>query len=512
MASVDTLRLILGDQLNPEHRWFHTRNDDVLYVLMEIRQETDYVHHHAQKILCIFAAMRDFARHLRESGHRVHYLAIDDTSNTQQIDTNIEQLLTLYEAKEFEYQEPDEWRLDQQLASFCEALSLPTKVYSTEHFYSDRDTAWKIFNESRRWLMERFYREMRIRNRILIDDNNKPVGGQWNYDHDNRKAWRGKPPAPLDDRKIHDHSALWKTIVESGIKSFGSPNASAIIWPVNRKEALEHLDAFVEHALPNFGDFQDAMSTTSPNLFHSRISFALNTKMLNPRDAVDRAQRAYLSGHASLAAVEGFIRQILGWREYVRGVYWAHMPGYPQLNALEHRLPLPHWFWNGNTKMRCLQFSIGQSLEQAHAHHIQRLMIIGNFALLAGLDPYEVHAWYLGIYIDAFEWVEAPNTVGMSQLADGGLMGTKPYVSSAAYIDKMSDYCKGCHYDKKQRIGERACPFNALYWDFHDRHRDQLEGNVRLAMPYRTLNNMEPEKLSALKSRAATVREHLNDL
>jgi deoxyribodipyrimidine photolyase-related protein len=511
MSSAHTLRLILGDQLNPRHSWFQERREDVVYTLMEMRQETDYVHHHAQKIICIFAAMRDFARRLREDGHRVDYLVIDDPRNTQRLTTNLDLLFSLYTAKTFEYQEPDEWRLDRQLAAYCDELTITAKVCDSEHFYSDRDTAWRLFAESRRWLMERFYREMRLRHNVLLDKH-KPVGGQWNFDHENRKAWRGSPVVPVEHRKLHDHSALWKTIVDSGIQSFGSPSASEIIWPLNREEALEHLDAFIRDALPNFGDFQDAMSSLSPHLFHSRISFALNTKMLNPRDAVDRAQQAYEDGHAPLAAVEGFVRQILGWREYVRGVYWAHMPGYPRQNALAHELPLPHWFWDGQTKMRCLALSIGQSLDQAHAHHIQRLMVIGNFALLAGFDPYAVHEWYLGVYIDAFEWVEAPNTVGMSQFADGGLMGTKPYVSSAAYIDKMSDYCKGCHYDKKERTGERACPFNAFYWEFHDRHRDKLEGNIRLAMPYRTLNAMDPAKLAALKSRAEFLRKNVEDL
>jgi deoxyribodipyrimidine photolyase-related protein len=512
MSSTRTLRLILGDQLNPEHSWFRDRRDDVVYVLMEMRQETDYVHHHAQKILCIFAAMRDFARHLGEQGHQVDYLTIDDCRNTQRLHSNLDALIALHSAQIFEYQEPDEWRLDQQLSSYLDGLSISAKACDSEHFYTKRDTAWSLFSESRRWLMERFYREMRVRHNILIDENKKPAGGQWNYDHENRKAWSGTPAVPQEHRTSHDHSALWQSIVESGVNSFGSPNASNIIWPLNRSEALDHLDTFIRQALPHFGDFQDAMSTQNPHLFHSRVSFALNVKMLNPREVVDRAQQAYLEGHAPLAAVEGFIRQILGWREYVRGVYWAHMPGYPLQNALGHELPLPHWFWDGKTKMRCLEFSIGQSLEQAHAHHIQRLMVIGNFALLAGLSPFEVHQWYLGVYIDAFEWVEAPNTVGMSQFADGGLMGTKPYVSSAAYIDRMSDYCKGCHYNKKERVGERACPFNALYWDFHERHRDKLEGNIRLAMPYRTLNAMEPEKLSALKVRAEYLRKHLNDL
>ncbi|MEN9905226.1 MAG: hypothetical protein RLZZ555_1791, partial [Pseudomonadota bacterium] len=253
-------------------------------------------------------------------------------------------------------------------------------------------------------------------------------------------------------------------------------------------------------------------SRNSWRLFHSLLSFALNVKMLNPREVVQRAEQAWREGRAPLAAVEGFIRQILGWREYVRGVYWARMPGYTESNALGHDRPLPHWFWNGETGMACLAAAIGQSLQQAYAHHIQRLMVIGNFALLAGLDPQPLHRWYLGIYIDAFEWVEAPNTLGMSQFADGGLLATKPYVSSAAYLDRMGDHCKGCRYDKKLKTGERACPFNALYWDFFERQSERLRGNHRLAMVYRNLDKMAPDARQALREHAEATLARLDSL
>ena len=345
-----------------------------------------------------------------------------------------------------------------------------------------------------------------------MEDAKKPVGGQWNFDHDNRKPWRGTPAEPQDPRTLHDHSPLWQSIVAAGVKSFGAPHADRLAWALNRDEALQQLDAFIEWALPHFGDFQDAMSSKAWRLFHSLLSFALNVKMLNPREVVARAQAAYHAGHAPLAAVEGFIRQILGWREYVRGVYWAHMPDYAEKNFFGHTRPLPSWFWDGKTKMHCLSQAITQSLEQAHAHHIQRLMVIGNFALLAGLDPAKVHGWYLGIYIDAFEWVELPNTVGMSQFADGGLLATKPYVSSAAYIDRMGDYCKGCHYDKKARVGERACPFNALYWDFFHRNADTLERNPRIGMAYRQLEKMDAATIAAFRQQAATMLARLDSL
>ncbi len=507
-----TLRLILGDQLNLEHRWFTEIDNATVYVLMEVRQETDYVLHHAQKILAIFAAMRDLARQLRERGHRVHYLAIDDAANLQSMPANIEALISQYQASAFEYQAPDEWRLDEQLYQSGRQSQIPWLMVDSDHFYTTRNQAADIFAGRKQWLMEFFYRQMRVEHHVLMETPKKPVGDQWNYDHDNRKPWRGTPSEPHDARTLHDHSALWKTIVDAGVKSFGNPKADQLAWALNRDEALAQLDAFIKHALPQFGDFQDAMSSKAWRLFHSLLSFSLNVKMLNPREVVVQAEAAYHAGHAPLAAVEGFIRQILGWREYVRGVYWANMPGYAEKNFFGHTRALPRWFWDGKTKMNCVAHAITQSIEQAHAHHIQRLMVIGNFALLAGLNPAEVHGWYLGIYIDAFEWVELPNTVGMSQFADGGLLATKPYVSSAAYIDRMSDYCKGCHYNKKERIGERACPFNALYWDFFQRNAASLSRNPRIGMAYRQLEKMDQETIAEFQGQAQRMLADLDGL
>jgi deoxyribodipyrimidine photolyase-related protein len=311
---------------------------------------------------------------------------------------------------------------------------------------------------------------------------------------------------------LHDHSALWQAIESAGVATFGEPCAEQFRWPLNRAEALAQMQHFMARVLPFFGDFQDAMSTQASRLFHSQLSFALNVKMLNPREVVAAAESQWRNGQAPLTAVEGFIRQILGWREYIRGVYWAHMPGYDENNALQHNLPLPPWFWTGDTKMNCLANSIGNSLQQAHAHHIQRLMVIGNFALLAGLNPQELHRWYLGIYIDAFEWVELPNTLGMSQYADDGLLASKPYAASAAYIHKMSDYCKGCHYQRQQRIGEQACPFNALYWDFHLSHQAKLSRNPRIGMVYTNLARMGADERAAIIKQAKDLRARLSEL
>ncbi|MBT9611068.1 MAG: cryptochrome/photolyase family protein [Aquabacterium sp.] len=510
-----TLRLLLADQLDPQHPWFDTVDEGVVHVFMEVRQETDHVLHHAQKVLAMFAGMRDLARHLREAGHRVRHVAIDDPSNRQSFTDNLDALVAHYRATHVAYQAPDEWRVDDQLARWAEAqraAGLHVAMVDTDHFLTTRDEAAQIFAKRKQWLMEHFYRQMRTKHRVLLDAEGQPEGGQWNFDHDNRKPWPGNPAEPADWRTPHDHSALWASIEAAGVKTFGDPQAERLAWPLNRAEALQHLQAFVTHALPHFGDYQDALTGKAWRLFHSLLSFALNVKMLRPREVIDAAEAAWRAGHVPLAAAEGFIRQILGWREYVRGVYWAQMPGYDEKNHFGHTLPLPQWFWTGDTQMACMAQAVGQSLREAYAHHIQRLMVIGNFALLAGLDPQAAHRWYLGVYIDAIEWVELPNTLGMSQFADGGLLATKPYVSSAAYIDRMGDHCKGCHYRKKERIGERACPFNALYWDFHLRHDDQLRRNPRIGMVYRNIDKMDATERDAIKQQARDIQARLDTL
>ncbi|NJD25322.1 MAG: cryptochrome/photolyase family protein [Betaproteobacteria bacterium] len=507
-----TLRLLLGDQLDPQHAWFARPDPAFRYVLMEVRQETDYVLHHGQKILAIFAAMRAFAARLRTTGHTVDYLAIDDPANPQSLPANLDALIARHRIGRFEYLKPDEWRLDRQLADYAAGLAIPAQAVDSGHFFTGRDEAARFFGTRRRWTMEPFYRHLRRRHGILMAGPAQPQGGRWNFDAENRKAWPGTPPVPADWRAGHDHTELWRRIEAAGVASFGNPDAADLRWPLDRDEALAHLEAFLEQALPHFGDYQDAMHSRAPRLFHALISFALNTKMLSPHEVVARVEAAWQSGQVPLAAAEGFIRQILGWREYVRGVYWAAMPGYAAENYFAHTQPLPSWFWTGHTQMRCLAHAIGQSLETAYAHHIQRLMVIGNFALLAGLNPAAVHRWYLGVYIDAFEWVELPNTLGMSQFADGGWLATKPYIASAAYIHRMSDYCSGCRYDRKARTGPDACPFNALYWDFFARHAGTLAGNHRLAMPYAQLARMDPAEKAAIAEKAEALRANLDSL
>ncbi|MBS1565707.1 MAG: cryptochrome/photolyase family protein, partial [Bacteroidetes bacterium] len=434
-----TLRLILGDQLNYRHSWYKKCDADVAYLIMEMRQETDYVLHHAQKLIGFFAAMYNFAAWLRRRGHHVIHLLINDPDNRHDLGANIRYAMKRSGAVRFEYQLPDEYRLDRQIQQWCADNGVDHKAYDTEHFLSGRQELASFFGQ-RRPLMETWYRHMRQIHGILMASPDQPEKGQWNFDADNREPWKGEEQVPGTLQFGHDYTSIWKQIQQAGIQSFGDPGAAHFSWPTSRKQGLAVLEYFVKHLLPHFGRYQDAMHTQQRYFFHSRLSFALNTKMLSPLEVIERAEEAWYGGRADITSVEGFIRQILGWREYMRGLYWAYMPDFGTSNFFNHNQPLPAWFWTGKTRMNCMHHCITQSLENAYAHHIQRLMVIGNFALLAGVHPDEVDAWYLGVYIDAIEWVEITNTRGMSQFADGGLTGTKPYVSSALYIHRMSNY------------------------------------------------------------------------
>jgi deoxyribodipyrimidine photolyase-related protein len=502
-----TLRLLLGDQLNSQHPWFQHKNPQVTYVLMEVRQETDYVMHHIQKIVAFFGAMRQFAKGLEADGHRVTYIPLNHPDNLHSIPENLSRLIAQEGFEKFEYLLPDEYRLDLQLHQFCQAIGIPWECHDTGHFLTDRQYIARFFQGKKTYLMESFYRNMRKTHGILMEGG-QPVGEKWNFDAENRKRYDGKTPVPPVPRFAHASTIreLLEIIRLSGAKTFGEIDPDNFPWPLNRTEALALLSHFVRHLLPHFGTFEDAMETRHPFLFHSRLSFALNTKMLHPMEVAKATEEAWANsqGSISLAQAEGFIRQVIGWREYMRGVYWAHMPGYAELNYFNHQRPLPDWYWTGKTRMCCLQNAIQNSLQHAYAHHIQRLMVTGNFALLAGVHPDALDRWYLGIYIDAIEWVEITNTRGMSQFADGGLVGTKPYVSSANYLDKMSDYCSQCSYDKKARYGKNACPFNSLYWHFYERHKEKLAKNPRIGMMYRTWEKMQEGERKKILQQAET--------
>lgn len=507
-----TLRLLLGDQLNAAHSWFEKVDESVVYCLFEMRQETDYATHHIQKVIGFFLAMRAFAEELRGKGHRVEYLTLDHPDNRQTLPDNLLFFIEKHQAQCFEYLLPDEWRLDEQLRQFCETLPILSQVFDTAHFMAKRHELHDFFGK-KNYLMESFYRSMRRRYHILIDGE-QPTTGQWNYDHDNRQKLPKThvPPPPLLFQR--DVSDLLLMIENQNIKTIGRVEAKAFGWPVTRAEGLQLLDYFCENLLQHFGDFQDAMTPQFWSLYHSRLSFSMNVKLLCPLEVVRRAVAEWerRPNDISFSQIEGFVRQIIGWREYMRGVYWAKMPDFAKLNFFENNRPLPSWFWTGQTKMACLRHTIGQSLDHAYAHHIQRLMVTGNFALLAGIHPDEVDAWYLGIYMDAIEWVEITNTRGMSQFADGGIVGTKPYCSSAAYLHKMGHYCEGCFYKKDLRTGGRACPFNSFYWHFHDLHRDKLERNPRIGMVFRTWDRMSAAARADALAQAGTYLENLETL
>lgn len=505
-----TLRLILGDQLNLQHSWFQESSEDVIYFMAEMRQETDYVKHHIQKVAAFFLSMRNFANSLKEQGHRVIYWSLDHDDNAQDLPKNLKNLITKHNIERFEYQLPDEYRLDEQLKDFCKSLEIETDIYDTQHFYTTREEVQEFFKGKKQFVMEYFYRNMRKKHHILMTNDKDPLGGQWNYDASNRKKWTGKPAIPPRKLPSNDVSEIVELLEKKKVATIGRIESTNLSWPCNREESLDVLKEFCERILPYFGDYQDAMDPNEPLLFHSRLSFSLNSKMLSPKEVITRVIN-YWQEHKEtidISQVEGFVRQILGWREYMRGMYWMQMPDYATLNKLDNHNALPSFYWTGKTQMNCLKHAITQSLDTAYAHHIQRLMITGNYALLTQSNPDEVDAWYLGIYIDALEWVEITNTRGMSQWADGGIIATKPYVSSGNYINKMSNYCSGCKYSVNKKTGENACPFNSLYWNFLDEKREHFNNNQRMSMMLRNLDNMDKKLLAKYKERANDIINH----
>lgn len=507
-----TLRLLLGDQLNSKHSWFKDSNDDVTYCLFEMRQETDYVVHHIQKVIGFFAAMRQMASDLEENGHKVVYFKINDAHNTQSLPKNLKLLLQEHKIEKFEYIAPDEFRLDDQLSNFCKELELKSEVFSAEHFYTEREDLAKFYKGKKQYLMENFYRDMRKKHDILMEAG-QPEGGKWNYDKSNRNKWKGDVNIPNYKYFKNDVEAIVEDIATAKIKTIGHFETKTFDYPIDRNQALDQLKYFCEQLLVHFGDFQDAMHTEQDYLFHSRLSFAMNLKIISPKDVVKTVMNYYRkhSDSIDISQVEGFVRQIIGWREYMRGMYWALMPDYKTKNALENHNKLPEFFWTGNTKMNCLKHAINNSLDNGYAHHIQRLMITGNYALLTQTNPDEVDAWYLGIYVDAIEWVQLTNTRGMSQFADGGKIATKPYVSSGSYINKMSNYCKDCHYKHTKKVEADACPFNSLYWNFLDEKREFLGNNFRMGMMYSVLDKMKTADVNALKKRAQHIIAHQDE-
>ena len=493
------LRLILGDQLSLSVSSLRdvTKGDRIL--MCEVRQEATYVKHHKKKIVFLFSAMRHFAQALEAQGMSVHYVKYDDPENTGSLRDEVARLADQHDVCEVIVTSAGEYRLLAEMKQWAAVLNLPVTIRPDDRFLCGTD-AFADWAKGRKQLrMEYFYREMRKKHGVLMHDDG-PIGGQWNYDADNRKS----PPKNL---KIPDtfHAEIdditqevIALVTEHFPDHFG--DIDPFHFAVTRDGALQALDMFVDARLPLFGDYQDAMIQDEPWMFHSHIGLYLNCGLLAPLECIARAEAAYHDGSAPLNAVEGFVRQILGWREYVRGIYWLKMPDYKAMNALGANRPLPDFYWTADTQMNCMRQCITETKQNAYAHHIQRLMVLGNFALIAGLDPEQVNDWYLLVYADAYEWVELPNVSGMILFADGGIMGSKPYAASGAYINKMSNYCGSCRYKPTVKNGPEACPFNYLYWDFMDRNASKLRGNPRVGFVYKSLDRMTEDKRQAIRA------------
>lgn len=505
------LRLLLGDQLNSEHSWFKETDENTLYVLAEMRQETDYVKHHIQKVVAFFLSMRNFYTTIKSKGYKAVYFQITDLENPQDLEKIISLCIEKYKIEKFEYQLPDEYRLDEQLKMICSHLKIKSEAFDSEHFYTTRNELSAFFEGKKLLLMENFYRHMRKKHHVLMDGST-PLGNLWNFDADNRKKFKGEVLVPSEINFHKDVSEVFSQIKQAGIATFGNIDTQNFSWPTSRKQSLEVLEYFCKNLLQHFGDYEDAIHTDEKFLFHSRLSFAMNSKMLSPKEVIETVISFYHQNqkNTTISQVEGFVRQVLGWREYIRGIYWKEMPNYAQMNVLNNTNKLPDFFWTGKTKMNCMSHALNQSLDDAYAHHIQRLMVIGNFTLLTQINPDEVDAWYLGVYIDAIEWVEMPNTRGMSQYADGGIIATKPYISSGSYINKMSNNCAKCHYNVKEKFGEKACPFNSLYWNFLDEKKEYFNKNQRMAMMLNMLKKISPEELYKIKHMANEIIENMD--
>lgn len=502
-----TLALILADQLDPTYPNALGLNKDRDTILMlEVKSASQRPPSHIQRTVLFLAAMRHHAEALRADGWTVDHITITDPDNTHAFAPELARAIGRHNPQAVACIEPGSHALLDDIEQACEDADIELNITEDPHFLCDHETFERWATGRKELVMEYFYREQRKRLGILMTQAGKPEGGEWNYDKQNRKPLKSEPsPPPLPDHKpdsitrqtIHDVRATLPDL-PGKIDSFR--------WPVTRQQALESLDDFITNRLPHFGDHQDAMWTGHHTLYHAVLSPALNLKILNPREVCQAAEDAYHAGNAPLNAVEGFIRQIIGWREYIRGIHHHEGPGYEQRNHLQHDGRLPDFYWTVETDMKCMSEALSGVIDHAYAHHIERLMITGNFALIAGIQPAAVNDWYLGMYADAVEWVTAPNTVGMALHADGGVVATKPYAASANYINKMSNHCKHCPHDRTRRSGDNACPFNVFYWDFLIRHQERFARNSRMRMILKHVENMPKPELIEITTSAASLR------
>ena len=505
---IRTLVIVLGDQLDLDAAAFDGFDpaQDIVW-MAEVAQESRHVWSSKQRIALFLSAMRHFAQALRETGRPLHYVQMDDPGNRGSLAAELRASLAQLSPQRVVMTAPGDWRVWRALEAVVQQAGLALEVREDRHFFTTV-REFSAHAKGRKSLrLEYFYRELRQRHEVLLDDG-KPAGGQWNFDADNREAFGPEGPGTLPDRATFAWDDITREVVALVETRFADHpgTLASFAWPVTRAQALTALRRFIDERLPLFGRYEDALWPGEPWLYHSQLSAALNLKLLNAREVVQAAEAAYRDGRAPLPSVEGFIRQILGWREYVRGIYWTQMPGYLERNALDASHELPGWYWTGQTDMACLRDAISQTLEHGYAHHIQRLMVIGLFALLYGVRPQRVHEWFLAVYVDAVEWVELPNTLGMSQYGDGGLMASKPYAATGKYIQRMGGPCAGCRYDPALRVGDRACPITTLYWDFLLRHEALLLKNPRMALQAKNVARFGDAERQAVRQRAEAIR------
>ncbi|MBT9524434.1 MAG: cryptochrome/photolyase family protein [Rhizobacter sp.] len=511
MAELRHLVIVLGDQLDLDAAafdGFDAAHDAVW--MAEVAEESTHVWSSKPRTVMFLAAMRHFAQALRATGRALHYTRLEDDARHGNLQAQLHADIERLRPSGLVMTAPGDWRVLQAIKGVAQAHGLALDIREDRHFYgSVREFA--AHARGRKSLrMEYFYREMRKRHGVLMQGaaGDQPEGGQWNFDADNREAFGASGPGAVPPRVVFEPDAITREVILLVEARFAAHpgHLDGFAWPVTREQALVALERFITERLPLFGRYQDAIWPGEPWLYHAHLAAALNLKLLRAREVVDAAVAAYRAGAAPLPSVEGFVRQIIGWREYVRGIYWTRMPVYAELNALDAHEDLPAWYWTGATEMACLRDAITQTLQHGYAHHIQRLMVTGLFALMYGVQPQQVHAWYLAVYVDAVEWVELPNTLGMSQYADGGLMASKPYVATGKYIQRMSPHCQGCRYDPAQRTGEQACPFTTLYWDFLMRHETALASNPRMALQVKNVARLDDAQKQAIRDRAATIR------
>ncbi len=503
------LVIVLGDQLNRDSAAFDDFDRDADAVLMmEVEHEATYIPQHKLRLTLFFSAMRHFRDALMEEGLRVHYSTLEDDNNRGSFAEEVKRWVNKTRPEQLIVGQPGEFRVQETLEQAARDTDCELVIREDRHFYCDLESFREHAGKRKTLLLETFYREMRRRNAVLMDDDG-PVGGRWNYDQDNREKLAARDAGDIKAPRSFKPDDITREVMAMVERRFPhSPgDTGSFDYPVTATQAGAALRDFIKHRLPRFGTYQDAMVTGEPYLYHSRLSSAMNLHLLDPRDVVNAAVKACEDGSAPINSVEGFVRQILGWREFIRGVYWLKMPGYQRMNAFGADLPMPAFMWTGETEMNCVHNSVRQLIEHGYAHHIQRLMVLGLYALLLGVDPYEVHRWHLSMYVDAVDWVSLPNVLGMSQYGDGGVVGTKPYAASGNYIHRMSDYCGDCCYDPKRATGEGACPFTTLYWDFLSRNRQKIGRNRRMSLQFKNLDRKDKQERRAIREQAAGLKQ-----